>query len=122
MVFTARDEDGKIQHPGLYHPPDCPKCGEKQSALIHEGEAYDYCSNCGEEPPGFSEPKPTCVACGERESQLNHHTSYLFNITVRVCRTCHTIIHMDDDRFEELQPNMGRMEAHERGWFDHAQN
>lgn len=70
------------------------------------GEVYDLCSACS---------ASVCRLCGiEKEAwseSHTHHVSYLFDITVTVCRDCHNMIHHEDGFHDELEPVYSRSRA-----------
>lgn len=57
-----------------------------------------------------------CGADGGRTELHTHHTSYRDDETVPVCRRCHTEIHTDNGRYEELMPDLSQEEAIELGY------
>mgnify|MGYP006275030087 CR=1 FL=1 len=62
-----------------------------------------------------------CPLCGdevEAHRIEEHHVSYEEDVTVTVCRTCHTKIHNTDGFATDLEPDMSLEEAQERGFAD----
>lgn len=59
--------------------------------------------------PNLREQEACCL-CGKRAPLINHHISYIPEITIRICHLCHRRIHDGDPQFAHLRPEMSRAE------------
>ena len=60
-----------------------------------------------------------CELCEEKTLETGglhrHHTSYLFDMTMLVCRSCHLKIHNVDGFCDDLRPALSRSRAEDLG-------
>lgn len=105
------------QQGGFFVGPPCDACGVGQSIVVHEGVEHYYCPQCNEPMPTW-EPDEYCTLCEEEAGWIDHHTSYIYNTTILVCRSCHGTIHSKDEKYEEYEPVFSRVEAVRRGIYE----
>lgn len=80
----------------------CVACGKDM------GKAQSYCSeDCKEQYRRKKMPEIFCNICDADTSKcgsVNHHVSYFPEETVRICRSCHRKLHLNESVHPELTP------------------
>lgn len=98
--------------------PPCGGCGEPQNINEFDGEEHYWCPRCNEPMPtqDYSDDELCCL-CGEEPISASHHISYVYDITIEVCRGCHDRIHDTTAKYDELKPIYKRRVAIEKGFI-----
>ena len=101
ISYPCTDCGSELTH--MTEPQLCRECAFQREVNKMEGVAVEleYCEVCD----GILHP----------EHRAEHHTSYDPEETMLVCDTCHAKIHHRDGFHDDLQPEMSRSEAEERG-------
>lgn len=97
--------------------PDCDRCGKSMHQVMYGDEIFTYCSHCKDPFPENPNGTKMCEICNEQPYSLTHHISYVFNITIDICTTCHGLIHSSNDHLKEYAPVYNRSVAMEKGIY-----
>jgi hypothetical protein len=66
---------------------------------------------------GLEDRSRICPLCKKEspESLVTHHTHYIPEESMEICKSCHAKIHLDKSFHPELRPEMSRVTAEEMG-------
>jgi len=59
-----------------------------------------------------------CRICGGDENIQEHHINYKEDITIQLCRSCHTEVHNINGFRDDLEPHLTRNEAEKKGYVN----